>query len=220
MAQNITWLGNSYSNVPFIQLPKTGGGDARFDDASVTTATASDVASGKVFVASDGTVTTGTGSGGGGSSWTKVAETSYQVSGSSTTATTVATWETGHSEIWTSDKIVYVRIRDTVGKREAYFYGTDTFFMNMYPANSSTATSTASGSIINIWSVNTSTGNPYTQRYGYSSTGYGVFPSMFYSDGRIQISYRVNSAYSRAVNSIYSVEVYLLDPPTGAPIFT
>lgn len=65
MAQNITWLGNSYSNVPFIQLPKTGGGDARFDDASVTTAIASDVASGKVFVASDGTITTGTGSGSG-----------------------------------------------------------------------------------------------------------------------------------------------------------
>lgn len=64
MAQNITLLGGSYSDVPAVLLPKTGGGTARFDDASVTTAAASDVASGKVFLASDGTVTTGTASGG------------------------------------------------------------------------------------------------------------------------------------------------------------
>lgn len=66
MAQNITLLGASYSNVPAVTLPKTGGGTARFDDASVTTAAASDVAQGKVFLASDGTITTGTNSGGGG----------------------------------------------------------------------------------------------------------------------------------------------------------
>lgn len=65
MAQNVTLLGASYSNVPAVTLPKTGGGTARFDDASVTTATASDVASGKVFLASNGTITTGTASGGG-----------------------------------------------------------------------------------------------------------------------------------------------------------
>lgn len=68
MAQNITLLGASYSNVPAVQLPKTGGGTARFDDASITTAVASDVASGKIFLTADGTVTTGTNSGGGGSS--------------------------------------------------------------------------------------------------------------------------------------------------------
>lgn len=68
MAQNITLLGASYSDCPAVLLPKTGGGTARFDDASVTTATASDVASGKIFLASDGTITTGTASGGGGAS--------------------------------------------------------------------------------------------------------------------------------------------------------
>lgn len=67
MAQNITLLGASYSAVPAVTLPKTGGGTARFDDCTVVTAEASDVASGKVFVDSDGTITTGTASGGGGS---------------------------------------------------------------------------------------------------------------------------------------------------------
>ena len=62
MAQNITLLGASYSAVPAVLLPKTGGGTARFDDATVTTATAADVASGKIFLASNGTITTGTAS--------------------------------------------------------------------------------------------------------------------------------------------------------------
>ena len=37
MAQNITWLGASYSNVPAVTLPKTGGGIARFTDTSDAT---------------------------------------------------------------------------------------------------------------------------------------------------------------------------------------
>lgn len=68
MAQNISLLGASYSAVPAVTLPRTGGGTARFDDCTVVTAAASDVASGKVFVASDGTITEGTNSGGGGAS--------------------------------------------------------------------------------------------------------------------------------------------------------
>lgn len=68
MAQNITLLGASYTAVPGVQLPKTGGGTALFTDVTPTTATASDVASGKVFFTANGTQTTGTASGGGGAS--------------------------------------------------------------------------------------------------------------------------------------------------------
>lgn len=68
MAQNITLLGASYSSVPSVLLPKTGGGTAAFTDVSDTTAAASDVASGKYFYAADGTRTLGTNSGGGGAS--------------------------------------------------------------------------------------------------------------------------------------------------------
>lgn len=66
MAKNITLLGASYSNVPAVELPQTGGGTAKFTDTSPTTATDSDVASGKIYFKADGTQSTGTGSGGGG----------------------------------------------------------------------------------------------------------------------------------------------------------
>lgn len=85
MAQNITLMGASYSAVPAVTLPKTGGGTARFDDASVTTATAADVASGKLFLAADGTVTTGTSSGGGSSKNVQVAQSTTRATSSTYT---------------------------------------------------------------------------------------------------------------------------------------
>lgn len=68
MAQNITLLGASYSAVPSVTLPKTGGGTASFTDVTDTTAAASDVASGKYFYTAAGVRTQGTASGGGGAS--------------------------------------------------------------------------------------------------------------------------------------------------------
>lgn len=66
MAQNITLLGTNYSNVPAINLPKNGGGTAKFTDVTPTTAVEEDVTSGKIFFKADGTQGTGTNSGGGG----------------------------------------------------------------------------------------------------------------------------------------------------------
>lgn len=65
MAQNISLWGANYSNVPAVDLPKTGGGEARFADPSITTAVEADVASGKIFLKVDGSQGVGTGSGGG-----------------------------------------------------------------------------------------------------------------------------------------------------------
>lgn len=65
MAQNISLMGASYSAVPAVTLPKTGGGTASFTDVTDTTAAAADVASGKYFYTAAGVRTQGTNSGGG-----------------------------------------------------------------------------------------------------------------------------------------------------------
>ena len=66
MAQDVTLMGASYLDVPAVELPKTGGGIAKFTDTTPTTAEEADVTSGKVFFKSDGSQAVGTGSGGGG----------------------------------------------------------------------------------------------------------------------------------------------------------
>jgi len=152
------------------------------------------------------------------SSWTKVAETTYQVSTTSTNTATVATWATGHSEIWTSDKIVYVRIRDTAGKRAGYFYGVDAWVINRYPKSPSLSTYTSCSDLVyQIWPVNEE--GEYKYKQGYNTTGYGVYPDTIYKNGDIRIRSRYSNSGSSTINGTYKVEVYLLDPPTGAPIF-
>ena len=64
MAQNITFLGASYSNVPAVTLPKTGGGTASFTDVSDTTAVAGNVSQGTYFYTAAGVKTEGTATGG------------------------------------------------------------------------------------------------------------------------------------------------------------
>ena len=87
MSQSIRLWGATYSDVPSVLLPKSTSGTAKFTDTTPTTATASDVASGKVFFTSDGTQTTGTNSGGGGGSWT-VKQTTWTPGNSTTVSHT------------------------------------------------------------------------------------------------------------------------------------
>ena len=86
MAQNITLMGASYSAVPAVTLPKTGGGTASFTDVTDTTAAAADVASGKYFYTAAGVRTQGTASGGGSSKNTQVVQSTTRTNASTLTA--------------------------------------------------------------------------------------------------------------------------------------
>lgn len=59
MAQNVVINGVTYQNVPEVDIPKSGGGTAKFTDITDTTATAGDVLSSKYFYTSGGTKTQG-----------------------------------------------------------------------------------------------------------------------------------------------------------------
>ena len=92
---NVTLWGASYSNVPSITVPKTGGGTASFTDVTDTTAAASDVATGKYFYTAAGVRTQGTNSGGGGGGSGLTLLKTYAMGTLSTTSTSAA--DTGKS---------------------------------------------------------------------------------------------------------------------------
>lgn len=216
MAQNVTIAGNQYPDVPSILVPKTGGGgNAIFADPSVVTAVAADVASGKYFLDSSGVLTQGTASGGGSSSWTKVAEESYVVNTTSTSYIAVGTL-TCSEKIFTNEKIVYIKVRDTAGRRTNYFYGSDTFITN---GNGDKTNTSFSNMLRNIWKY---TASGFALRQSSGTTVYGVAAGggiASASPYEITIQARYDSSYSGTINGTYKVEVYLIDMPNGTTLF-
>lgn len=99
MAQDITLLGASYSAVPAVVLPKTGGGSASFTDVTDTTAAAEDVASGKYFYTASGERTAGTATGGGGWTLDQFAERDFSGAITLPTATYIAPYSFYGSDI-------------------------------------------------------------------------------------------------------------------------
>lgn len=206
MAQNITLLGASYSAVPAVTLPKTGGGTARFDDCSVVTATASDVASGKVFVASDGTVTTGTSSGGGGSGGLTLLSTTSlgTLSISSTTAT-----DTGKSLSLTGYAdydllIVDVSVDTLVNGRH-----TSTVSMILLTGTSNVSTKNTYTVASNKW--NSKLGSTGTGSTRQSTTAYGIYAnsaSVSSNTMTIPLYYRYNSNSTGTLNGTYTARIY------------
>lgn len=87
MAQTISLWGATYNNVPALTVPTTPSGTVTFTDVTDTTATASDVASGKYFYTAAGVKTAGTGSGGGGGSEVQRDVTSTEPSSASNSIT-------------------------------------------------------------------------------------------------------------------------------------
>lgn len=322
MAQNITLWGASYSNVPSVLLPKTGGGTASFTDVTDTTASASDVASGTYFYTSAGVRTQGTASGGGGNlqaktnidpttssqtitadtgydglssvqinampsgsialptalsssgnatvtsngteitlnksmsimanvtqagyvssvpsstadvtlratdanflaeniksgvtlfgkagsytgggGWTKIGNTTeLTVNTTSTSAASAGTIALGSGH-FTKSKIIYVRVRDKSGKRNGYFYGSDTYFMNWQNANGSTTTLSVVAQEYYRYNNNAYTG---------AAGAYGVYGYSINSSGTLTIRRRYNSTNTLTINSTYTIDVYEIDPP-------
>ncbi len=57
MAQNVIINSVTYANVPEVDIPKSGGGTAKFYDTAGATATAADILSGKTTYGANGLVT-------------------------------------------------------------------------------------------------------------------------------------------------------------------
>ena len=112
-------------------------------------------------------------------------------------------------------KILYIQVRDKAGKRNGYFYGTDTFWYQ--PVGGSNQNSYRA---IYVLSTNSSGKVEST-----STSTYGVFPPSppTFSDGSVSISAmkaRYSSSYTRTINGTYVVKVYDLAWPNDISPFT
>lgn len=145
-----------------------------------------------------------------GSSYTKLGETTLTVSTTSTSASSAGTLSLDTSA-FDANKILYVRIRDTAGKRAGYFYGSDVYFFNYQKANGSTSTLTYAARASHRYSTNSQWGT----HMGTSTAGYGVYAYSISNSGTLIINKRYNANYSLTINGTYKVEAYLLDTPDG-----
>lgn len=205
MAQNITLMGASYSAVPAVRLPKTGGGTADFTDVSDTTAAAGDVAQGKYFYTSNGTKTQGTASGGGGGLGTLLG--TYNIGAISTSSTSATS--TGKSMTVSGCNgynllIIVCRTDSVVNSR--HYMTVRTVLLN--------------GSS-NAGTINGTTIATATQHFKASSSGvlssrggttpYGVYPnscSVGSGTATIEFYQRYNSTSTGTLNGNYTAYVY------------
>ena len=208
MAQNITLMGASYSDVPAVTLPKMGGGTATFTDVTDTTAAASDVASGKYFYTAAGVRTQGTSSGGGGSSnWTLLGTKSLgTISTNSTSATDTGQTIIIGSSAWNDyDLLVCECSVDTQTNNRH----TCTVRLCYVTASSTISTKNGTSFATATWNTKKSSNGTTTSRSG--TTPYGVYAASAAISGTnmsITIYQRYNSTTTGTINGSYTMRVY------------
>lgn len=208
MAQNITLLGASYSAVPAVNLPKTGGGTATFTDVTDTTAAASDVASGKYFYTAAGVRTQGTSSGGGTDRLVLLQTTAIgSLSTSSTSGTdTGKTVSLASTTNWDDYDILLVDISvntTTNGRHTSTVSGV------LLTGTSNVTTKNTYTVMSNKWNSKLSSSGTASTRQ--STTAYGVYiNAASASSGTLTLTvyYKYNNNSTGTLNGTYTARVY------------
>jgi hypothetical protein len=143
-----------------------------------------------------------------GSSYVKLAETELTLNTTDTTAKAVGTINVPIEDIWTSNDVIYVSIRDKAGKRSGYCLGSDAWFVNANAANDTQSNFTAAARAIYSYA---------NGQYSAVSTGYGVYAGYVSPNGFVSVYTRYNATYG-TIDGTYKVEVYKLTfPDSGSP---
>ena len=153
--------------------------------------------------------------GGGGGGLTKLFEKEYELNTTSTSKTVFATEKV--EGCYTSDAIIYIRIRRKEGSAAGYHLGSELFLINANPVN---------GTQNNIYTNNIGTyilrtnadGKVQTIAQNPSSTS-GVYVDQISTDEMIQFATKYNSTQTLTINGTYVVEVYSIPWPGGVSPF-
>lgn len=140
------------------------------------------------------------------SSFTKLYEGTITANTSSTSATNLTTITVPGA--YAAERLL-VRITDTAGRRNGYFYCHEDYFRNYYNENRQTTTLTY-GARFGMY-VNTS--GQIQEYVGATTTAYGVYAYSITSKDVIQLRTRYNNSYSLTINGTYRVEVFAYNAP-------
>lgn len=147
-------------------------------------------------------------SGGGGSSYTLLAEQDFEVSTTSTSTDTVGSITL--QDFFTSANLLYIRIRDKAGKRADHYYGSDIFISNAGPASGKTWSIT--GGMATWYKLDSSLAWGATSNS--TNNAKGIFPGSDISNvGKMSIKVAYNSISTLTIDGTFHVEVYALDWP-------
>ena len=143
--------------------------------------------------------------GGGGSSYTLLTSVEQAATTTSTSPSSLVTLSVSSL---TFNKAILVRIRDKAGKRNGYFYGTDTLFLpsttnSNYSRDAARTTYYVSSNLTYAY-----VGNSYSRQYG-------VYCFQVYKSGDVYIYSVYNATYAPTVDGTYVIEVYQLNDPSG-----
>lgn len=204
---DIALLNAVYPEVPAVILPVDGGGTAQFDDTTITAnaATAATIAKNKLAYVNSSLIT---------GTWEPfklIGSDTFTISTTNTTATACGSIACTASDSFTSTAIIWVHCRGQSGKRNGYFFGSDTFFVNSQSANGSTTSFTSPA----VEYIRVNSDGTFT-----TSTGsYGVYGYSIGAGGTVNMRSRYNSSNTLTINDKFNVSIYRINLPTGVTLF-
>lgn len=210
MAQNITLMGASYSDVPSVLLPKTGGGQAQFDDTTTSNgAIASDITNGKEALV-NGAKVIGANSGGGGSGIGTLLNTTAL--GSFSTSSTTATDTNKDVTVTGINGYDLLIVETSVDTKVASRHSCTTKLI--WLLNSTTLGTVSSATIATAtWNSKQASGNTNATTRA-NTTAYGIYPydcSISTSNSgtaTMNMYIRYNSTQTGTINGSYTTRVY------------
>ena len=157
-----------------------------------------------------------------GSSFTKIYENTYTINTTSTTSTVTAYISIDNltslvPNIYTNNLGIYIRIRDQAGKRNGYFYGTDTFCTRTDYQGEGGAYQYFGMPI--GYSYVSGTG---TSPYYVAFAGGGVYPAdiYLYPSANNMMYIDIYQQYKNfTINGTFKVEVFVFTSPEGGNIY-